>query len=81
MRLSRWHIRFTRNSQFFHKISVFPEQVTSLWMGPVMFWFSGASKHFEVSNWFLGKDPNTTKLSNAMGRTGIATSESMRNFY
>lgn len=50
MRLSRWHIRFTRNSQFFHKISVFPEQATSLWTALVMFWFSGASKHFGVSS-------------------------------
>lgn len=81
MRPSRWHIRFTRNSQFFHKISVFPEQVTSLWIALVMFWFSGASEHFGVSSWFLDKDPNTTKLCDAMGTTGITTRVLMHCFY
>lgn len=56
MRLSRWHIRFTRNSQFFHKISVLPEQSTSFWIGLTMFWFTDASKHSGVSSWPLDKD-------------------------
>lgn len=64
MRLSRWHIRLTRNSQFFHKTSVLPEQSTSFWIGLTMFWFTDASKHSGVSSWPLDKDPNITILCN-----------------
>lgn len=50
MRFSKWHIRFTRNSQFFHDRLVLSGRVTSLGIGQMTFWLAGSSKEFEVLN-------------------------------